>query len=470
MTEKTRENTADIDVLACTASELHKAFRSGDTDPVEILESIFVRMETANEALNAIVIPCREAAFRAAVESRNRIRAGQSRSYFEGIPLTIKDNLWVRDLRATWGSRLFEDHIAPRDELPVEVLRASGAVIIGKTNTPELSLAGFTYNDIFGETGNPWDPALSPSGSSGGAAAAVMSGLGPVALVTDAGGSARRPASHVGCVGFKPSPGEIPRLFGFPPLAHDLQSIGLLARSVEDISQLFNLLRKKPLGTVEPSGSYRIAAFAEIGELPVEQEVQRLWGQAIEDFSSLGHEVKVVAPPYDPDLMSALLMGLGAVGVHRVVRDFPDWEKRVTETIRQLALKGAKTSASDYVVMIDRITEIRGEMRDRFADFDFILTPTAPTYLWPKNEPAPKMVDNRDAPPRVDAIYTTFANVAGLAGVSVPAGVFENRHPLGLQLMAPPQSEDQLLGLAQQWEELHPWPRLAPDYSKTREM
>ena len=464
MTEKTSENNAGIDVLSCTASELHRAFRNGDTEPVEVLENIFSRMETANELLNAVVIPNREAAFRAAEESRNRIRSGEARSYFDGIPFTVKDNLWVRDLRATWGSRIFEDHIAPRDELPVEVLRDSGAVIFGKTNTPELSLAGFTYNDVFGATGNPWDPALSPSGSSGGAAAAVMSGLGPVALVTDAGGSARRPASHVGCVGFKPSPGEIPRFFGFPPLAHDLQSIGLLARSVEDISHLFNLLRKKPHGASEPSASQRIAAYAEIGDLPVEREVLRLWEQAIKDFTDLGHEVKVVAPPYDPDEMNALLMGLGAVGVHRVVRNVPDWQERVTEAIRQLAIKGEETRASDYVAMIDRVSEIRGEMHDWFSDFDIILTPTAPTYLWPKNEPGPKMVDNRHAPPRIDAIYTIFANVAGLAGISVPAGVFENRHPLGLQLLAPPGREDQLLGLAQQWEERHPWPRLARDF------
>src|ERR1700738_2992539 len=203
------------DAWALTAADLTAAYARGAATPEPALESVLGRIEAVNPDLNAVVT-IDLAGARAAAGAR--WRAGQALGPLDGIPLTVKDNLFVGGLRATWGSALFVDFIAPQDDLPVARLRAAGAVIVGKTNTPELSLSGYTDNLIFGSTGNPWAPALSPGGSSGGPVAAVASGMAPLALATDAGGSIRRPAGHTGVAGLKPGLGQVPRRFGFPPL------------------------------------------------------------------------------------------------------------------------------------------------------------------------------------------------------------------------------------------------------------
>ncbi len=197
-------------------AELGEDFRAGRLDPVVLLEVCLERIARIDPLLNSIVTLDAPGARRAAEASAARWKDGTPRSTLDGVPMTIKDNLLVGGLRATWGSQAYADYVPDRDEIPVERLRMAGVVIVGKTNVPELTLEGYTSNTLFGTTGNPWAPALTPGGSSGGAVASVAAGLVPAAVGTDGGGSIRRPASHTGLVGFKPSIGHIARGDGFP--------------------------------------------------------------------------------------------------------------------------------------------------------------------------------------------------------------------------------------------------------------
>src|SRR5262245_58547451 len=194
-----------------SATELAAGYRKGKASPVEALEAVLGRLHEVNPRLNAVITLDRDGARAAAAASAGRWRSGEQYGALDGVPITIKDCLLVAGLRTTWGSRPYADHGPGADETPVARLRAAGAVIVGKTNVPEFTVQGYTDNPLFGPTRNPWNTALTPGGSSGGAVAAVASGIGAFAIGTDGGGSIRRPASHTGLVGFKPSRGAVPR-------------------------------------------------------------------------------------------------------------------------------------------------------------------------------------------------------------------------------------------------------------------
>jgi aspartyl-tRNA(Asn)/glutamyl-tRNA(Gln) amidotransferase subunit A len=225
-----------------SATELGRAYDRRELSPVEVLDAVLARCEAVNPRLNAIVTFDVEGARQAARASEARWHMGQALGQLDGVPLTVKDNIPVRGLRTTWGSRLLADYVPAEDELPVARLRAQGAVIIGKTNVPEFTLQGYTHNALFGTTGNPWDPRLTPGGSSGGAVAAVAAGLGPLAIGTDGGGSIRRPAGHAGLVGLKPSMGRVARANGLPAILHDFEVVGPMARTTADAALLFSAI------------------------------------------------------------------------------------------------------------------------------------------------------------------------------------------------------------------------------------
>jgi aspartyl-tRNA(Asn)/glutamyl-tRNA(Gln) amidotransferase subunit A len=450
------------DAWALTAAELTVAYGTGAVTPEAALESVLGRIEAVNPELNAVVTIDLAGARAAAAAAGARWRDGQALGPLDGIPLTVKDNLFVGGLRATWGSALFADFIAPQDDLPVARLRTAGAVIVGKTNTPELSLSGYTDNLVFGSTGNPWAPALSPGGSSGGPVAAVASGMAPLALATDAGGSIRRPAGHAGVAGLKPGLGRVPRRFGFPPLAHDLQVIGPIARCVADLRCMFTIMAPARQLAARPARALRIGCFAGIGDAPVEPAVTAAFMAACDVLRAQGHEVTPIAPLWDPDAVNALFGLLSAAGVARVMASFPDWEDRVTASIAQQARTGQTLSATDYVQGLDRLTIFRGGMLDAIANWDIIATPSSPALPWPRTSPYPTPIAGQVALPRTASMFSTAVNLAGLPAITVPTPVPAGALPVGLQLIGAPDTEDLLLDFAEQFERASPWRQIAP--------
>ncbi len=450
------------DAWTLTVAELAAAYATGAVTPEGALQSVLSRIEVVNPELNAVVTIDLAGARDAATASGARWRAGRPLGPLDGIPLTVKDNLFVAGLRATWGSVLFADFIAAQDDLPVAGLRAAGAVIVGKTNTPELSLSGYTDNLVFGSTGNPWAPALSPGGSSGGPVAAVASGMAPLALATDAGGSIRRPAGHTGVAGLKPGLGRVPRRFGFPPLAHDLQVIGPIARCVADLRAMFAIMAPMRQLVERPRRALRIGSFAAIGDGPVEPAVTAAFLASCDLLRAEGHDVTPIAPLWDADAVNALFGLLTAAGVARVMASVPDWENRVTASIAELARKGMTLSATDYLQGLDRLTAFRAAMLDTMADWDVIATPSSPALPWPRTSPYPSPIAGQTATPRTAATFSTAINLGGLPAIVVPAPVQSGSLPVGLQLIGAPDAEELLLDLAEQFERASPWRQIAP--------
>ena len=242
-----------------SATGLAAAFAGGKTTPGAHLEQLLARIAELNPELNAI-IALDPGVREAAKESTQRIAANRARSALEGVPVTVKDSILVAGLPCTWGSRVFEQYVPALDELPVARLRAAGALILGKTNVSEFTLEGYTWNPLHGVTRNPWNPKLTPGGSSGGAVASVAAGLAPLALGTDGGGSIRRPASHTGLVGLKPSIGRVARGPSLPQILLDMEVIGPIARTVEDAALLYRAIAgpdardRRSLLAAEPTG------------------------------------------------------------------------------------------------------------------------------------------------------------------------------------------------------------------------
>jgi len=452
------------------ARELAEGFRARLFSPVEALDAVLDRAREINVIVNAIVTFDREGAHEAARASEQRWRKEEALGPFDGVPLTVKDNIHVKGLRATWGSRIFADHIAAEDELPVERLRAQGAVFIGKTNCPEFTLQGYTGNPLFGVTRNPWDPRLTPGGSSGGAVAAVASGVGPVALATDGGGSIRRPASHAGLVGLKPSAGRIARSGGFPAILHDMEAIGPIARTTADASLVFSILAKPdprdraslafataPAGTDTVPPPQRILYVPRFGNSPVDAQIAANVSEAASNLARLGHIVVEGTAPFDPLLIDRIWSVIGPVGLAWLLSRYPAARERASTPLLRIADQGAAATGVEYADALDEIARLRARMADFFSRFDMILTPSAAALPWPAEVTHPESIDGQPVGPRGHAVFTAVANAAGIPAISVPCRPSSDGLPIGFQLLTRSGADERLLQLCNQYEQAHPW-------------
>jgi aspartyl-tRNA(Asn)/glutamyl-tRNA(Gln) amidotransferase subunit A len=403
-----------------------------------------------------------------AEESAQRWKAGSALGPLDGVPVTIKDNILVAGLRATWGSRLYADFVPDRDELPVQRLREAGAVILGKTNVPEFTLHGFTDNALFGTTGNPWNPALTPGGSSGGAVAAVASGMGALAIGTDGGGSIRRPAAYTGLVGFKPSRDTVKRGKGFPAILHDFEVIGPIARSTDDIIACMEVIAWPawPRLLQQPvAKAPRIAYVPTFGDAPVDPFIRETIDRAVARARSLGLAIETL-PHFDlAEPLAQVWPVISQTGVAWLLTQHPGWEVEVAPAIAEMAVNGGKLKSLDYLNALDAIAAMRRAFDDFFETFDFLITPAAAAMPWPANETHPPMIDGKPVGSRGHAVFTPIANALGLPAISLPCPVQGNASPVGLQIIAAQNRDWPLLAFARAYQEklfLHRWPPASP--------
>jgi aspartyl-tRNA(Asn)/glutamyl-tRNA(Gln) amidotransferase subunit A len=457
------------------ATRLGEAYRRREVSPVEVLDAVLARCEAVNPRLNAIVTLDAEGAGRAARASAARWRKGEPLGLLDGVPLTVKDNIPVRGLRTTWGSRLLADYVPTEDELPIARLRAQGAVILGKTNVPEFTLQGYTHNALFGTTRNPWNSHLTPGGSSGGAVAAVAAGLGPLAIGTDGGGSIRRPAGHAGLVGLKPSIGRIARVNGLPVILHDFEVIGPIARTTADAELLFAAIAgpdprdraslafhhgAQPVDR-RPS-PVRVLYVPRFGGSPVDPGITASVAEAARRLEDLGHRLEQGEAPFDIAALDRVWSVVGPAGLAWFLRAYPGWEGVVQEPMHRLAEQGAALQAADYIDALDKVASMRAGLAETFTRCDVILTPCFAALPWAADVTHPDTIDGQPVGPRGHAVFTAFANAGGLPGISVPCRPAASGLPIAFQLVGPYGADEILLGLAAQYESAHPWSHLWP--------
>ncbi len=460
------------DPATLSATALAAGYAAGSLCPVAVLAAVEARIARLNPVLNAIV--ARAPGAQAAAEaSAARWRAGTPLSALDGVPFSVKDNIAVAGLPCAWGSPVFAAYVPERDELPVARLRAAGLVLLGKTNVPEFTLQGYTDNKVYGVTRNPWNPALTPGGSSGGAVAAVAAGLGPLALGTDGGGSIRRPASHAGLLGLKPTPGRVARCDGLPAILLDCEQIGPIARTSADLAAVLALLTapdaRDPASLALPAFAVpakldrlRIRFVPRFAGHPVDADCAASAAAVAQGLAALGHEVVEAEAPFAPDAVAAAFGAIGQAGLAWMLDAMPGRPSPEAPMLRDMAAAGRALPASALFAALDARAVLKARMAAFFEGADLLLTPAAAALPWPADAVFPPEIAGQKVGPRGHAVFTAFANMAGLPAMALPGPRSRSGMPVGVQVVAAMGADGLLCALAAEWEAAQPWAELWP--------
>jgi aspartyl-tRNA(Asn)/glutamyl-tRNA(Gln) amidotransferase subunit A len=453
-----------------SALEIATLVRDKQLSPVELTAALLARIEAVDPRVNAFCLVMVDQARAAAREAEIAVMKGEPLGALHGVPVSLKDVLYTRGVRTTGGSRLFADLIPEEDNVAVGRLKAAGAIILGKTNTSEFGHKALTDNPLFGVTRNPWDPTRTPGGSSGGAAAAVASGLGPVALGTDGGGSVRIPAGFCGLVGVKPSFGRVPQTPGFPGWDH-VGTIGPLARTVRDAAAVLDVIaggddRDRTSLPREP-GSYlqacdedvrglHVAWTPDLGYAAVDERVLEICGNAAAEFEGLGCHVEVVNPGWEsPEEAFATIV---AAQFYAAWADaLPAREADLDASLVRLIRRGGAVTAREYLTAMAKVSAYWQEVHIFLARFDLLLTPTAAVPPFALGAGVPREIAGQEVSRLGWMPFTYPFNLTGQPAASVPAGWTEDGVPVGLQIVGRRHADRTVLAAAAAFEAACPW-------------
>jgi amidase len=454
----------DDDLCFTSAVELARRLHSRELSARELLGAYLDRIHRINPLLNAIVTLAEEQAADQAAAADQALARGVPPGPLHGLPIAIKDLADTAGIRTTHGSPLFADHVPDTDAPYVALLKAAGAVIVGKTNTPEFGAGSQTFNTVFGATRNPWDTRMTPGGSSGGAAAAVAAGLLPFADASDLGGSVRNPASLCSLFGLRTTPG----LAAADDAAHDvfdpLGIVGPIARSAADAALLLSALRGDdpglPLARPAAAGppgwwpagdvtGLRIAWSPDLGGLPVEPEVARVLAQARAALAGAGAAVTDAEPELAAaDEVFLTLRGARMAGRYGTLLETS--REHLKDTLIWNIEQGLALTAAEIAGALRRRSEIFGEMKAFLGGgFDVLALPTVQVAPFPVETEWPASVNGIPQRHYLDWMRScSRITVTAHPAVSVPAGFTADGLPVGLQLVGPYGSDEHLLSIA----------------------
>jgi len=434
--------------LALGVEAVADRIRSGEFNAHAVAEAFCDRVESVNPSLNALIGYDRSLVLAEAERVDARIASGEVLP-LAGIPITIKDNIWVAGRRIAQGSRLFQDFIAPRDAWAVARLRERGAVVLGITNCSEFACKGITTNPLYGVTHHPDDVRLTPGGSSGGAASATAAGLGMAALGTDAGGSIRRPAAHCGVVGLKPSAGLVPHPWGFTEPNFGVSVVGVLARSASDCVAVFREMLAFDAG--DPAGvpiafdagdwasplpsGLKFAWSPQLGcGFPVDADVMAQFERVIDELRRSGLSVEEADPVWPEGTHTYPLLALQQAGLYALYGSRSPAERALIDPDLNAQIdEGARFDGRAIAETVRRREPIVRALQAFFDYHDLLITPAAPVTAWPWDS-VPKTIGGQPVGPRGHAAFTPLFNYCGVPACTVPAGRVRGL-PVGLQIV-----------------------------------
>jgi Asp-tRNA(Asn)/Glu-tRNA(Gln) amidotransferase A subunit family amidase len=473
------------DLTFAPATVIAERVRRGDLTPTAVVDAHLDRIARRNDRLNAYVTVRREAAREEARAAERALAAGEPTGPLHGVPVAVKDLFaYHAGTRHTYGSRVFEDHVPERSAPVVDRLEAAGAIVIGKTNTPEFGNRPTTDNDLVGTTVTPFDTDRTAGGTSGGSAAAVADGLAPLAQGSDAGGSVRIPAACCGVVGYKPSFGRVPK--GNRPNAFDGHSPfvqhGPLARTVADAALMLDVMAgphpEDPFthpdegmayrGAVErPVDGFDVAYSPDLGIFPVEPAVRETVADACGALEAAGatvHEVDVEYGRPREEITDAwrtyfqtLMAGVALqVEESHGVDLLEDHGDEVDSLFARIVEAGREYSVTDRQRADIVRTDVYDAVQGIFAEYDLLVTPTLGVLPFETTERGPTEVDGEPADPYLDWILSWVFNMTDHPAASVPAG-FVDGLPVGLQVVGPRLDDERVLAASAAVERHRHW-------------
>jgi amidase len=463
--EQERDGVTD-ELNFMTARDLARRVRDRELSAVEVLQAHLEQIDRVNPIVNAIVTLLPERALAAASAADAALARGDDVGPLHGLPIAHKDTLATKGIRTTQGSPIYVDAVPDENALIVERIQGAGAIPIGKTNVPEFGAGSQTFNTLFGTTLNPYDLSKTPGGSSGGAAAALASGLQPIADGSDLGGSLRNPGGYCNVVGFRPSPGRVPKI-NTKSAWFDMTVNGPLARTVGDVALMMSVIagpdRRSPITLEDPGRIFaqplerdfrgiRVAWSRDLGGLPVDPRTTAVLEARRGVFADLGIDLVEA----EPDLS----------GADEVFHIFRAWDfelsygdlldnhrDQLKDTVIWNVEQGRALTGPD----IGRAARLRSEIYRRvqsfFADYEFLLLPVSQVPPFPADIPYPTEINGRPMASYIEWMRTcSRITVTGHPAISVPAGFTPEGLPVGLQIVGRTRDDWGVLQLAHAFE------------------
>ena len=463
-----------------TAEELAGAIRAGDITAAEVADVMIERVERINPKINAIINFDAEQVRADAAELDRRQQAGEELGPLHGVPFTIKDLTAVKGLPLTFGMIPLKDNVVDEDAVLVKRMRAAGGLFLGKTNTPESGYYGGTDNHLFGPTQNPWKAGHSAGGSSGGAAACVATGLGPLAEGSDGAGSVRIPSALCGVVGLKPSTGRVPQTI-LGGRYYTWAYHGPITRTVADAALMMDVVAgpdtHDPLSLPASPVSYReairnldltglrVAWSPDLGLGYVDPEVVEVCRKAVEAFAELGATVEEATPEWgDPE--KAMWEGIwvpGFASEHDML-DWDEWKGQVDDQLVEIMRQAETLTGVD----VGRADAFRGLMWDTFSAFmnkyDVLVSPTLASATFPLEQFAPSWLEGESLQRQLLGWLLTYPyNMMTTPAITVPGGFTADGRPVGLQIAGGLHADHEVLRVAAAFESVRPWAQVRPE-------
>ncbi len=469
---------SNYEICRMEAAELAERVRAKELSPVEVVDAVLERMERLEPKLHAFCTPTPDPAREQARRLEHEISGGEDPGPLAGVPVGIKDLHAAKGMRMVLGSHAYEDFVPDEDDVAVERLKVAGAIILGKTNVPEFGYSGVGHNPVFETTTNPWNTDLTPGGSSAGSGAAVASGMGPIALGSDGGGSVRIPASFCGLFGMKASMGRVPlypscRDERYPGASswESLEHIGPISRTVRDGALMLSVMAgpddrdrhtlPEPtfdwMGTLEGDlRGLRVAYSPDWGYAAVDPEVRRVVGEAVGVFErDLGCEVEEAHPGFEDPygaFWGLVALETDLAGMRKLAAELGG---RMTPHLVEFLEQDWKAEDLTNAVMARKA--VYNKMWKFMRGYDLLLTPTLAVPPFETGIQGPEVIDGREVEPFYWLSFTFPINMTGQPAATVPAGFTRDGLPVGLQIVGRHLDDPLVLRASAAFEAAAPW-------------